>query len=128
MIVAPMSFPKEQHAEIIRRLVAGSEISLCGCWVWRRHGRHGYGSMSIPGKKSSQWCHRVAWAVLVGGIEENLVIDHKCRNRACWRPDHLLKVTHQVNCWNIHRRAAADRQHSLLDLAGNREIFQLCST
>lgn len=41
--------------------------------------------------------HRFAYLHLVGPIDGSLVLDHLCRNRRCWRPEHLEPVTGREN-------------------------------
>jgi hypothetical protein len=41
--------------------------------------------------------HRVAYLALVGPIPEGKELDHRCRNRACVRPECLELVTHAEN-------------------------------
>lgn len=41
--------------------------------------------------------HRLAWEEVRGPIPAGLVIDHLCRNRACYRIDHLEVVTQREN-------------------------------
>lgn len=67
-----------------------------GCWEWpgaRIKGGYGQtwnGKRVIP-------AHRFAYESVNGLIEEGKVLDHRCRNRACVRPDHLEPVTHKTN-------------------------------
>ncbi len=71
------------------------------CWLWQGHvdKNTGYGRIVENGEKRPRklQAHRVS--LLVHGIklEENLVVDHICRTRACVNPDHLRQVTLGVN-------------------------------
>jgi hypothetical protein len=57
--------------------------------------------------------HRAAWELYVGPIPDGSVLDHLCRNRACFRPDHLEPVTHQENIIRGHalRAPKAECRH-----------------
>jgi len=78
------------------------EIDARGCWVWTG-GRmiNGYArfGVRVEGKRKFAMvlAHRWAYKTLVGPIQEGLVIDHLCRNRACVNPAHLEVVTYQEN-------------------------------
>jgi len=66
------------------------------CWVWQGAGNgRGYGLVRVADKL--KYVHRVSFELMMGAIPSGLEIDHLCRNRACWRPDHLEPVTHQEN-------------------------------
>jgi hypothetical protein len=70
-----------------------------GCWVWTASLNKGYGQFIVMGDKRGypRPAHRVAWELLRGSIPDGLVIDHRCRNRACVNPDHLELVTNEEN-------------------------------
>lgn len=79
---------------ILDRLMARSEMGEC--WTWGGHiNKSGYGRIHADGRQVST--HRVAYELLVGPIPPGLVLDHLCRNRACWRPDHLEAVSLREN-------------------------------
>ena len=66
------------------------------CHEWPRcRNKDGYGVITI--KRKSLFVHRYIWERVNGPIPEGLVIDHKCRNRACFNVDHLRVVTIKVN-------------------------------
>lgn len=87
-----------------------------GCWEWQAfRNPKGYGMWSYKGKP---WlAHRFAYQIAVGDLEEGLVIDHLCRNRACVRPDHLEQVKQAVNCkrGEVATKTHCRQGHSLAD-------------
>ena len=56
---------------------------------------NGYGIVQYQGKCTL--VHRYVWERDIGPIPEGLVIDHRCRNRACCNTNHLRLVTLSVN-------------------------------
>jgi len=66
-----------------------------GCWIWMRgKGRH-YGLL-FNGEKHVL-AHRHYYEFYKGKIPENMILDHKCRNRLCVNPEHLEPVTNAIN-------------------------------
>lgn len=65
---------------------------ILGCWVWTGHvNSNGYG------KASGQYVHRLSYVAAKGEIPTGTEIDHLCRNRRCFNPNHLEAVTHREN-------------------------------
>jgi hypothetical protein len=73
-----------------------------GCWIWlgSRSG-DGYGRVRIGSRKDGtrqlDGVHRIGWMLHRSGVPDGKELDHICRVRACWNPDHLKVVTHQQN-------------------------------
>lgn len=65
------------------------------CWTFEGPKVNGYGVAWVDGVKAR--VHRAAYEVLVGPIPDGLVLDHICRNRACYNPAHLEPVTTSEN-------------------------------
>lgn len=63
-----------------------------------RRTQKGYGEIRIGGRDAPRRrVHRLSWQIHRGGVPQGLVLDHLCRNRACWNPDHMEPVTNREN-------------------------------
>ena len=82
----------DERAKILDRVVARSHEDLRGCWVY-----DGARSPEGYGRFRTLYVHRLSYTHHNAPIPEGMVVDHLCRNRACWRPDHLDMVTQRVN-------------------------------
>lgn len=77
-----------------------SNVDASGdCWEWTgTPDSHDYGVIGRGGRGSGNIsAHRAVWELLVGPIEEDLQLDHLCRNHDCVNPDHLEPVTSDEN-------------------------------
>ncbi len=108
----------DRRVPMATRLMRNRHVTAIGCWEWTsRRDRGGYGKVVVSkGPRSERRSrtlrvHRVAYELYVGPIPDGLVIDHLCRNRACFNPDHLEPVTNHENLL----RGAAARTHCLRD-------------
>lgn len=86
-----------------RLVTMRSQYGSKACWPWPGHinKRTGYANAyagrDAAGRDHQEMAHRLAYRRTRGDIPDGLVIDHKCRNRACINPDHLRAVTQIVN-------------------------------
>jgi len=73
------------------------EVLGNGCFVVISHAElsSGYALIHSQGKRTS--VHRFIYTQCFGEIPEGLVVRHKCDNKMCINPEHLLLGTHQDN-------------------------------
>ena len=65
------------------------------CWEWTAaKDSAGYGMFWL---NRLQGAHRVSYEYFNGKIPEDLVINHKCRNRCCVNTQHLEVITNKEN-------------------------------
>lgn len=62
----------------------------------------GYGVTRSPITKKQTSAHRAEWEKHNGAIPEDMVIAHKCDNRACYRIEHLFLATQAENLTDAH--------------------------
>lgn len=82
----------------LERIAMKGRSEANGCWVFEGHLREGYGTIHINGRgKAKENVHRVVYEALRGPIPAGCHLDHLCRNKACFNPDHLEPVTPREN-------------------------------
>ena len=75
-----------------KRFKSKYSVDALGCWVWNGPlDKDGYGAFYL--RRKNRRAHRVGWFDAFGPVGEGLVINHKCRNRACVNWQHLECVT-----------------------------------
>ena len=105
-----------QKLQASTRIVTGPLPTPCWEWTGSDDGEQGYGRMSLDGHTVK--VHRVSYMQFNGYLPPKKHVDHLCRNRRCWNPEHLEAVTHKQN----QRR----RRKSVLDLReGNTPIQEI---
>lgn len=69
------------------------------CWLWQGSlSGSGYGRLKLLGTRINEQVHRFVYELAKGiKLPKRKVLDHLCRNRACFNPRHVEPVTHKVN-------------------------------
>jgi hypothetical protein len=85
------------------------------CWNWTAScDSKGYGQYAIgtykPNSRRNARAHQVSYALTIGEVPENMVIDHLCRNRTCVNPAHMEVVTNKDN---ILRGVSPSSKHAI---------------
>jgi hypothetical protein len=67
------------------------------CWIWKGAIRNedGYGAIKVDGKTIS--VHRYSYEKHKGEIPKGMLVSHRCHNKLCVNPDHLITVTPKEN-------------------------------
>ena len=85
------------------------KIPFYECWEWAGSIQGGgYGNMAVEGR--TRKAHHISLMLAGVTIPTGMVVDHKCRNRACVNPNHLRIVTYQIN--NIENSLGMSAVHA----------------
>jgi hypothetical protein len=92
------------------------------CLIWTgstAHGKDGsptYGKIWVPdgptGRLRCVSTHVAAFEEMVGPVPAGREIDHLCKVKLCWRPDHLEAVTHRENSARVDWASAVQKRRS----------------
>ncbi len=97
-----------KHVSLDERIIiwrARSTVNANGCWVWTGVvDGAGYAYASVKGIRRN--LHRIIYFHLHPNADNDLELDHLCREPRCWNPSHLELVSHQEN---VHRGNAGKR-------------------
>lgn len=89
-----MQFTEQEQYFLLERLLSNTWLSDSH-WLCTTINHAGYGRIYLY--RQGLLAHRVSWTILKEAIPSGLTIDHLCRVRNCWNPDHLEPVTGAVN-------------------------------
>jgi hypothetical protein len=76
------------------------------CWEWQGAvQKNGYGAVGWGGRRGRmESFHRIMYVLNIGPIPAGKLIRHRCDNRICGRPDHLIPGTHLENSRDMVER------------------------
>lgn len=120
MVIKPFSIPEDIKPKVLKSYLKFVDVTIDGCWEWKGRIHNGYPSGHFSGIKSSQWAHRVSYALFNGPIEGGNHVDHTCNNPICVRPDHLEQKTPTANYKEIGKRARKRNLPCLIEYADNK--------
>ena len=81
--------------ELFRQNVTIEEGS--SCWIWKGHCKQvGYGWFQF--RRLKDYAHRVAYLLANGPVPEGKSVSHKCNNKLCVNPEHLMLESYRAYC------------------------------
>jgi hypothetical protein len=94
----------------IEERIAENVEPLNDCLIWTGYKTAGgYAHMSVDGRK--RYIHRLVLEMANGPLPAGVVVDHKCRNTACVKLEHLQAVTVKQNQENLSRHGRGGSGH-----------------
>ena len=95
------------------------------CWEWQKSTQQGYGRLIVNGKRVTS--HRAMWELVNGPIPSGdgyhgLVVMHRCDNRACCNPAHLMLGTQSMNIRDMDRKGRRRRNPPKGEAHHNRQL------
>ena len=90
---------------MIDRFMSKVTVLPDGCWKWIGQIVQGYGVFRSGDHQYK--AHRVSYTLFKGEIPKGMIIMHKCDNRRCVNPEHLVCGTQREN---LHDMASKGRK------------------
>lgn len=96
------------------RMLAAMNVSHSGCWESTTCiSERGYSFISVTISPYSQvriYRHQISYFLHNGPLERGMQIDHLCRNKKCFNPDHLDQVLPRTNYLRGNGPSAINRR------------------
>lgn len=114
------------HQMNLERITNNIEVDqITQCWEWTRScSSSGYGQLTEQGE---YWnAHVYSWVIHNGPRPDKQVIRHRCHNKKCCNPDHLLSGTYKEN-WldsEISYKAASTKRRASWSVYGT--VYPTC--
>lgn len=110
----PRGYKRPAHSAkketVGERLEYRRRITDSGCWEWNgRVRRDGYAQTRFG--QGMELVHRASYVFYKGEPPEGWEIDHLCRNRLCFNPDHLEAVPKAENVFRGKQASRKERTH-----------------
>jgi hypothetical protein len=96
--------------ETYKRTFLNSEVSPSGCREWKGHlSNKGYAKIREAGGGKMLACHRLSYEAYWGPIPDGMLVMHKCDNRKCIEPNHLVLGTNDQNIMDMVKKGRSSR-------------------
>lgn len=98
---------KTSRSGIAKRIIESSiPEPNSGCWLWEKSlNKSGYGHTAM-GKGKTMIASRLSFYAFVGDLSD-MVVMHKCDNKICVNPDHLVLGTQKDNIADMFSKGRA---------------------
>ena len=107
------AFRTGSDQDILTAIRERCKITASGCWEWQGYrSTRGYGRVSTGRRRTQtqEQTHRVTYECATGINPGEMVVHHKCANRACCNPEHLQLATQLENTAEMHARRTYEAQ------------------
>ncbi len=96
-LLPPAFFSEKRRGRLLARIYFSTAVTWVDtpCVEWL--GAHARGYSYVVYQGQTHLMHRLVYRWLHGIDDDELTLDHRCRNRGCIRPDHLELVTRGEN-------------------------------
>jgi predicted DNA-binding protein YlxM (UPF0122 family) len=109
--------------ELTKELLTERADQSGKCWEWQYKLRDDkYGVVKVKGKE--HLAHRTAYRLWKSDIPEDKIVRHKCDNKSCINPKHLMLGTAKENANDVHqlkKDVHSLTQDDLRDILGREE-------
>ena len=106
--------------DVLDAILDRCKVSDEGCWEWQGYrSTSGYGRVSTGRSDTAkqEQTHRVTFEYATGIKPGEMVIHHKCANKACCNPEHLQLATQHENTAEMHARRSFEARIQSLEEA-----------
>jgi hypothetical protein len=101
-----MPHHSNKHSHLLSALRERTDFDVCWYWPYPLSDK-GYGRYQI--RRKSLLSHRESYKRFYGVDPGELLVLHKCDNRACFNPKHLFLGTNQDNMDDMNRKGRGNK-------------------